>query len=131
METSPGETDPTSGADRSALVALYNATNGAGWLDNDNWLTGTPLEEWHGVTVDADDRVSRLELEGNLLHGQLPPELGILTELSVLKLSCNELKGPIPVELANLSNLVVLDLGHNQLTGEYRLDWATSPVSGN
>jgi len=31
--------------DRAALTALYNATEGDDWEDNDNWLTGAPLDE--------------------------------------------------------------------------------------
>ena len=38
--------------DREVLVALYNATDGANWTDNTNWLSTAPLGEWHGVTVD-------------------------------------------------------------------------------
>ena len=30
---------PTSGGDRAALVALYNATDGPNWNDNTNWLS--------------------------------------------------------------------------------------------
>ena len=39
-------------ADRAALVALYNATGGANWTNNTNWLSTTePVGNWHGVTV--------------------------------------------------------------------------------
>ncbi|WP_420448359.1 Ig-like domain-containing protein [Candidatus Palauibacter sp.] len=30
--------------DRAALVALYNATNGPNWVNNENWLTDAPLK---------------------------------------------------------------------------------------
>ena len=33
-------------SDRAALVALYNATGGANWTDNTNWLSDEPLSEW-------------------------------------------------------------------------------------
>ena len=36
--------------DRQALVAIYNTTDGPNWIDNSNWLTGTPIGQWHGVT---------------------------------------------------------------------------------
>ena len=29
--------------DRQALVALYNATDGANWANNENWLSEEPL----------------------------------------------------------------------------------------
>ena len=32
-----------------ALRALYRATNGANWRNSNNWLTGRPMGQWHGV----------------------------------------------------------------------------------
>ena len=31
--------------DREALVALYNATEGENWANNENWLSDVPLDE--------------------------------------------------------------------------------------
>ncbi|MYA15359.1 MAG: hypothetical protein F4Z28_00600, partial [Gammaproteobacteria bacterium] len=42
--------------DRSALVALYEATDGPNWIDNTNWLTDAPLEDWYGVRMDGSGR---------------------------------------------------------------------------
>ena len=103
--------------DRAALVALYNATDGPNWVDNTNWLTDAPLEEWYGVGVDADGRVISLDIQFNELNGPIPPELGNLSNLKTLNLSNNLLAGPIPPELGNLSNLTELSLAGNQLTG--------------
>ena len=102
--------------DREALVALYNATDGDNWANNENWLSDEPLDAWHGVTV-SDGRVTGLDLEQNQLTGPIPAELGRLSSLKDLQLYSNELTGPIPTELGNLSNLTALDLGGNQLTG--------------
>ena len=99
-----------------ALVAFYNATDGANWANNENWLSDEPLDAWHGVTV-SDGRVTGLDLEQNQLTGPIPAELGRLSSLKDLQLYSNELTGPIPTELGNLSNLTALDLGGNQLTG--------------
>ena len=48
--------------DTEPLVALYNATDGANWTNNTNWLTNEAISEWHGVTTNSDGRVTRLEL---------------------------------------------------------------------
>ncbi len=72
--------------DKAALVALYNATDGANWSDNSNWLSDAPIGQWHGVTTDSNDRVTRLHLGDNELTGAIPPELGNLANLHELHL---------------------------------------------
>ena len=114
--------------DRAALVALYNATVGPNWVNNDNWLTDAPLGEWYGVNTDASGRVVGLDLGGQWdedsgqwiwhgLTGPIPPELGNLAELTELNLRQNALEGPIPSELGRLVSLTQLDLWSNSLTG--------------
>ena len=103
--------------DRNALVALYNATDGSNWTNRANWLSDGPLDNWYGVTSDANGRVTGVNLNYNDLAGEIPVELGNLSNLLSLDLGSNQLTGPIPVELGNLSNLLSLDLGSNQLTG--------------
>ncbi len=115
-------------SDRTALVALYNATDGPNWIDNTNWLTDARLGEWYGVTADSSGRVVQLDLRGQwddearaiVLHGlrgELPDELANLTQLTSLSLSDNDLNGPIPPELGQLVNLQSLFLGRNGLSG--------------
>ena len=36
--------------DREALVALYDATDGANWINNHNWKTPLMVVFWFGVT---------------------------------------------------------------------------------
>ena len=104
--------------DREALVALYNATDGENWDNNDNWLSDAPLGEWYGVTTDDNGRVTWLELAGNQLSGEIPPVLGSLANLEWLWLSGNQLNGEIPPVLGSLANLEWLWLSGNQLNGE-------------
>ena len=105
-------------SDRAVLVALYNATEGGSWTTRTNWLSGRPLDEWHGVTTDSDGRVTALNLSSNSLYGALPAALGRLSNLNHLNLADNQLTGEIPPELGGLSNLTELVLSDNQLTGE-------------
>ena len=53
----------------------------------------------------------------NQLSGAIPPELGNLSDLTVLGLEQNQLTGEIPADLGNLVNLRTLLLAGNQLTG--------------
>ena len=103
--------------DRAALVALYDATDGANWTTNTNWSTTAALSTWHGVTTDSDGRVTQLKLDQNYLTGSIPAALGGLTNLSTLSLNSNQLTGPIPAALGNLASLQELYLWGNELTG--------------
>ncbi|MCY4109295.1 MAG: hypothetical protein OXG11_09730, partial [Chloroflexi bacterium] len=62
--------------DRTALVAIYNATDGPNWTNREYWLTDEPVSEWHGVTTDPDGRVIELALGGNGLSGALLAAFG-------------------------------------------------------
>ena len=104
-------------ADRAVLVTLYEATDGAGWLENRGWLSDRPIGEWHGVTTGPDGRVTALRLSASNLAGSIPPALGRLTRLETLELERNKLAGPIPPELGRLASLKTLILGVNDLTG--------------
>lgn len=103
--------------DRDALVALYQATDGDSWVNNENWLSNAPVGAWYGITTDISGRVTELELSENGLSGSIPSELGNLTNLEWMSLWDNRLSGPIPSELGNLTNLTVLMLGENKLSG--------------
>ena len=107
---------PPQAADRAALVALYNATDGPNWSDNTNWLSDSP--QWHGVGTDDEGRVIWVSLPDNQLHGEIPRELGNLANLEHLQLNDNQLSGEIPRELGSLSSLETLWLAENQLSGE-------------
>ncbi len=103
--------------ERDALVAIYSATGGADWTNRANWLTDELVGQWHGVNIDANGRVSSVDLQNNALSGQIPAELVSLTNLEQLRLNDNQLTGEIPAGLGRLENLTLLHLSGNQLTG--------------
>ena len=115
--TAPPVASGSAETDREALVALYNATDGENWKNSDNWLSDAPLGEWTGVTTN-DGRVVHLYLSTNDLSGEIPAELGSLSNLEELDLSTNDLSGEIPAELGSLFWLEILHLYDNDLSGE-------------
>ena len=104
--------------DREALVALYNATDGANWTHNTNWLSERPIGEWDGVVTDANGNVKTLLLGNNNLRGSIPAEIGDFANLKGLALYTNWLSGSIPAELGNLTSLTRMNLSFNILVGE-------------
>ncbi len=100
-----------------ALAALYESAGGAGWANAGNWLTDAPVSEWHGVTAGADGRVTALDLRGNGLAGTVPPEIGVLLDLTRLDLRDNALAGELPAELGELGELRELYLSDNGFEG--------------
>ena len=111
----PAETDT---ADRGALIAFYNATNGrTHWEEKRSWNTPESIRQWQGVTTNAAGFVTELALPENNLSGPLPPQLGDLAHLQRLVLNGNKLTGPIPAELGKLAELTMLNLRDNDLSG--------------
>ncbi len=75
------------------------------------------MSEWEGITIE-DSRVTELYLRDADLLGEIPSELGNLTNLGTLNLGFNSLSGEIPSELGDLANLRYLNLEFNRLSGE-------------
>jgi hypothetical protein len=119
---------PCSGADlpdaeRDVLLALYRATDGAHWDNQDGWSTpndeDSPPCTWHGVVCEEHwAHVHKLVLDTNNLSGELPADLAALTELRALSLNGNRLAGAIP-SLAGLRKLEYLSLSRNALGGPF------------
>jgi len=61
--------------------------------------------------------LTNLSLSNSGLTGEIPPEIGTLTDLVTIKLKYNDLTGPIPPEIGNLTNLSILELQYNNLSG--------------
>lgn len=100
-----------------ALVALYDATDGANWTNKfGGWKTINTPCDWQGVTCSGGS-VTELVLTQNNLAGPIPPKLDDLTYLQRLRLDFNQLTGDIPADLGNLTNLTELGLYENQLSG--------------
>ena len=97
----------TPAAQRAALIALYNTTDGPNWTRNSNWDTTAPVADWYGVTTDTNGSLTRLYLHRNRLTGTIPTEIGNLTNLTRLHLDGNRLTGCVP---AALSTVRCLDL---------------------
>ncbi|XP_042495291.1 probable LRR receptor-like serine/threonine-protein kinase At1g06840 [Macadamia integrifolia] len=90
----------------------------------DAWNNGDPCRtNWNGVlcydTVGADGykHVQELHLLNMNLSGYLAPEIGQLSNITVLDFMWNNIGGIIPKEVGNISTLQLLLLNGNKLSG--------------
>lgn len=101
--------------ERSALISLYQTTNGDKW--SQSWdLTKDP-QNWYGIKI-KNHSVTEINLRGNALVGNFPANLATFTNLQVLDLSNNNLAGEVSPSLSSLSQLISLSINDNQLTGD-------------
>jgi len=106
---------PCRQSDSLALVALYEATNGASWTDT--WDLFLPIRDWYGISLDSSGCVTYIDMDGNNLQGTIPYQIGDLGSLTKLYLSNNQIIGNIPSEIGHLDELTNLLLSGNQIFG--------------
>ncbi|WP_339785751.1 T9SS type A sorting domain-containing protein [uncultured Imperialibacter sp.] len=89
-------------SDSLALVSLYNALDGANWVNNTNWLApGQKVENWFGVTASLS-RITGIDLAANGLRGVLPNDILVLDSLKILDVSNNQIS-----RLPNLTSMTL------------------------
>lgn len=115
--------------DSLALVALYNALDGANWKKGTGggkatpqtrannqypWDLSMPVNTWSGITVatvEGEPRVTEISLEMvDGFKGTLPGEIGNFNALKVLSLNGKQLTGKVPAEIVSLRTLEEFNL---------------------
>jgi Leucine-rich repeat (LRR) protein len=110
--------------DSLALVAFYNATDGANWKADRVWDLTKPMDDtdaqWYGVTLDEEGRVTALKLMKGTITAAwtMPAAISELTELTELRFVDCQLTGEFPESLYGLTKLEVLFLTNNNLSGQ-------------
>ncbi|XVE96283.1 hypothetical protein REPUB_Repub02eG0207700 [Reevesia pubescens] len=70
-----------------------------------------------GLSVPTYQISGYIQLSGNQLTGEVPPDIGKMQNFSVLHLSSNQFYGKLPSEIGSLP-LVVLNISGNRFSGE-------------
>ncbi|KVH75742.1 Leucine-rich repeat-containing protein [Cynara cardunculus var. scolymus] len=100
---------------------LFKEYNSLLWLeilgmqDEVQFTIKTHYRSYKGHILDL---MVGLDLSCNKLVGEIPKELGLLTQIHSLNLSHNQLTGTIPMQFSNLENIESLDLSYNGLSGK-------------
>ena len=110
-----GQSWSISFAERSALVNLFNTTNGEHW--SVKWDLNKDPRYWFGIKI-KNGTVREINLSGNALQGNFPVSLAGFSKLEKLDLSSNQLSGEVSTAISGLTTLVRLDLSNNRLTGD-------------
>ena len=100
------------------VLAVYNyATDDL--LSCLSWLrkSGTPSQyqfcDWRFISCNNQSDITVLGTVNLELDGSLPPEIGLLKNLTFLDLSSNKFNGTLPTEIGLLTSLSHLDLSSN------------------
>ena len=102
-------------AERNALIGIYNSTSGDQW--SQKWDFEKDPRYWYGIKI-KNGNVTEINLRGNALKGNFPPQVALFSKLQKLDVSSNQLVGEIAPGISSLSGLVRLDISNNRLTGD-------------
>jgi len=103
---------------REILEIFHKATTkGGAWNGKDDWGDKSKsVCQMTGITCDAQDHVTKIELKNRNLQGSIPDQIGLLSFLDVLDASDNALTGFVPGDL-QWTSLKQLDLSGNKHHG--------------
>jgi hypothetical protein len=106
----PMKMDPDDGGllQRWILTMLFYELDGPNWENAKSFLTGESECLWDGITCNTSNKVTQIVLPNNGLLGVIPPELADLDELTKLDLRGNRLEGDVPIDLCDDREISVL-----------------------
>lgn len=78
--------------EREKLIELYNYTKGDEWLNNTNWCSERPLNEWYGIKQDSLGYVISIDLSNNNLTGYAQITFDDFSNLSTFNIDNNNIK---------------------------------------
>lgn len=115
---------------RFVLATFYYSLGGENWSHEVNFMSKDHSCKWNvfyrthskipvdvGASCYGGDSLRQIYLPGLNLNGEIPPEIGLLLDLTDLDLHDNKVYGILPEELKNLQELKNLRFNQNRLIG--------------
>ena len=100
----------------SLLTLWFQAKTGTAWSKSTNWINADECT-WYRIVCNDARVVQRILLFGLQLRGTLSPDLGLLSDLTVLNLNSNSLTGSLPSEIGLWLSMTNFNVSSNFLTG--------------
>lgn len=112
-----------------ALAVLYDSTDGPSWKMDVKFLSESDACSWNDGLINEDENEQRysaglhcqprptIQFRRAGLHGTIPWELSLLSDLVFLRMDENSLFGTLPTEFGRLTALEILNFSNNSLTG--------------
>lgn len=114
------------------LEALFNSTNGQGWITSTGWRDSlVDICNWYGVVCDSESgNVTGLSLSSNGLVGDVSEATALsnVSSLKELDLADNQLSGPVPLIFGLMPQLEKIDLSQNELSS-FPASWGSGASS--
>lgn len=103
----PQEYQDSMQGDFEALQDIYQQMNGSIWDENTGWQDMTPesMNQAYGIEVNANRRVTRVDLENNNLHGGLPDSIGNLNNIQYFSIKRNPVYSRVPQSIENWADV--------------------------
>lgn len=99
---------------KEILTEIYNAMDGPNWVQNKNWGSDEPLNNWAGVHYSVGNLSLDFLYFG--LKGDIPEIIGELTELTFFRIREPGITGTLPQSFSNLTNLKELRIVETAIT---------------
>lgn len=97
-------------SERELLIEFYKATGGDNWINNENWCSDKPIEEWYGIGLRGKN-VGIINLDNNNLTGTA--DLRKFKDLMSVSCTGNSLTS---IDVSGLEILEFLYCNNNKLT---------------
>lgn len=112
---------------RYVLAIMYYMMGDEKWFT----LDGEKNEcQWERIGCDASGRVNHIKFDHCDMHGPIPKEISVFTELEFLDISANSISGNVIAELAHMPMLKMLFLEHNDIVGTVPLELCNRKSQG-